>query len=737
MKQHSDASDHKRSRTGTWIAVGLVMGVLTGLFFGEYCEPLELIGRAYVGLLQMTVLPYLVLSLVGKMGRLNPQQARMLGVVAVGVMLLLWLIGIILIVVLSSMLPPIDGASFFNPVHEHITYSQESFLSNYIPTNIFHALSREYVPAVVLFCLCLGSALMLVPGKERLIDLLDLCSAGITRINVLLVRLAPVGLFTLTAAAAGTLEVDELSRLQAYVLLFTIACGVAAFAALPLLASSLTHVGYRKLLKASGEPMLIAIATGKLFVALPQIAEKCEELIHEDELARQAEEAGSEPRDESLQESTVSVLVPLAYPFPHIGKLFAFLFISFAAWYAGQSLTTGQTASMATTGVVSSFASPLITIPYMLDRYHLPQDLMTLFILPGFLTTRLADLVGVMHLMVLSVVVTSVLQGRYRLRLKRLVISIVSMAVCLAIAVVVSRAYLASTTFAYDLDQRFLSLEINSPHEDVAVYAPGETIPPRQVNGRSTLDRIRSDRVIRVGYHPDHLPYSFFNKKGHLVGYDVELMHQLANRLDVRLEFVPYQYGTLVDDLQSGAVDVGVGGVMMNPSRLLEAGFSRPYQTVTLSVVTPDFKRAEFDLWNDPHRRAGSKLGVVQEDLAGVARRELENTEVVVVESMRAYFDGRYPDLDGLLVPAEEGAAWNVLHPKHTVMVPEPQLQRPVCMVVRPDDAEWLTFINRWLDFEELDGNPARLRGYWVEGGGTKERPPRWCIARDVLGWLP
>ncbi|MGI9441102.1 MAG: cation:dicarboxylate symporter family transporter, partial [Rubripirellula sp.] len=66
----------KRSKLGLWIALGLVLGVACGLLFGDYCGHLQVLGQAYVGLLQMTVLPYLLLSLVSKMGRLDPAQAK-------------------------------------------------------------------------------------------------------------------------------------------------------------------------------------------------------------------------------------------------------------------------------------------------------------------------------------------------------------------------------------------------------------------------------------------------------------------------------------------------------------------------------------------------------------------------------------------------------------------------------------------------------------------------------------
>jgi Na+/H+-dicarboxylate symporter len=192
----------------------------------------------------------------------------------------------------------------------------------------------------------------MVPGKEPLLDFLDLASAALGQINSFLVRLAPIGLFSLTAAAAGTLRIEELVRLQAYLIILSLACLIAAFGIFPLLVSSFTDIRYGQLLRAAQEPLLTAIATGKLFVVLPQIIEKCEEVSS---TSNHALPPGGQ--------SIASVVVPLAYPFPHMGKILSFVFVSFAAWYVGQNLTTSQTATMASSGAISSFASPLITIP--------------------------------------------------------------------------------------------------------------------------------------------------------------------------------------------------------------------------------------------------------------------------------------------------------------------------------------------------------------------------------------
>jgi Na+/H+-dicarboxylate symporter len=716
----------KKHGAGWSIGVGLLTGILCGVLFGEYCEALEPLGKAYVGLLQMTVLPYLAISLIAKIGRLDLRQAKRLGVAALVVLFALWLAGIGLVVLMSAMLPPVEGASFFSPDAAQPVVQEQSVLTSFIPVNVFRALSDEIVPAVVVFCLLFGIALIPISNKHELLDFLDLCGTGIGRINGLLIRLAPLGLFALSAAAAGTLRLDELERLQAYLIMFAVACVVAVFAVLPGLLSSVTRIRYWDFIRASAEPLLTAIAVGKLFVVLPQIIAKCEDLLNE-----QGDEA-----QPTTDKSVASVVVPLAYPFPHLGKVLVFVFVTFAAWYVGRPLTIGQDAAMASTGAISSFASPLVTVPYLLDEYQLPQDLISLFILPGFITMRLGDVVGVVHLMILTLLVNEILNGRLQLRWERFVIWLAATGVCLSVLIVAGRWYLAGTTPRYDLDVRLLSLEVNSPCKDVVVYRPEDEIPARGPINGSIMDQVRSKGVLRVGYRSDRLPYCFFNRQQQLVGLDVELMHRLAASLQVRLEFVPFAWDTLVEQLETDGIDVAIGGLIASPQLASQVGLTQPYATATASVVLHDHRRGEFVSWDQPNKASDRRLAVCHEELGALARLHLERDEIIAIDSHDSFFTDQH-DHDGLLIAAEEGAAWNVLHPEYTVVVPRPIVRRPVCMVTRPDDDQWQRFLDRRLDLEELDGTLDRLRKFWVHGGGTQKRQPRWCVLRDVLGWIP
>ena len=703
------------------------MGVLAGIVFGEYCRYLSVLGQAYVGLLQMTVLPYLTVSLTGKLGKLDLHQARKLAIVAILVLLLLVGIGIGLIVVTSLILPPAQGASFFSPQLAKPYQPTTTGVEMFIPTNIFRSLSDQVVPAVVVFCLFFGVALMRVPGKEGLLRFLDLCSDGIGRINLMLVKLAPFGLFTLTADAAGTLRLDEITRLQAYLVMFSLACLLAGAVILPILVKNLTNIKCRDFLIAAQEPLLTALATGKLFVVLPQIVEKCERLM---------DESGNES-DTQLGESTANVVVPLAYPFPHLGKILAFVFVTFAAWYAGQQMPAPRVAAMASTGAVSSFASPLITIPYLLDEYRLPQDLLPLFILPGFITTRLADMVGVLHLMALTLIVSAALQSDIRISTRTLARSTLVIVVTVTVLCAGCRWYLTSTSVKYDLDKRLLSLQLPEPHAQMTVYRSRDELPNLERPTMGTLERIVKNGKVRVGYHPNHVPYCYFNDNDQLVGLDVDLMNRLAVRLDVKLEFVPYTVNTVNQQLNDKDIDVAIGGLIIKPERLLQVGFSEPYQTATLSIVVRDHRRREFQTWPEVKSLKGLRLAVIYEDVAIAARRELPGVEIQLIDSARTFFEGKLTDVDGLVIAAEEGFAWNVLYPTHTVVIPQPVIKRPVGMAVRLDDDNWVNFLDRWIDFERLDGSLNELREFWIEGGGTKKTPPRWSLMQDVLKWIP
>ena len=87
------------------ILLGLTLGIAVGLFVGEYAAWLKPVADGYVKLLQMTVLPYIVVSLLSKLGVLSYIEVRALALRAGSMLLLLWGLTLIVVFLFPLMFP--------------------------------------------------------------------------------------------------------------------------------------------------------------------------------------------------------------------------------------------------------------------------------------------------------------------------------------------------------------------------------------------------------------------------------------------------------------------------------------------------------------------------------------------------------------------------------------------------------------------------------------------------------
>ena len=94
-----------RISLSTYILLSLILGVLVGLFFGEMVRPLDFIGKAFIKLLQMAVLPYIVVSLIHGLGSLSRSDAQLIATKGLKLLLFLWTVGLLVIFVFPLAFP--------------------------------------------------------------------------------------------------------------------------------------------------------------------------------------------------------------------------------------------------------------------------------------------------------------------------------------------------------------------------------------------------------------------------------------------------------------------------------------------------------------------------------------------------------------------------------------------------------------------------------------------------------
>ena len=709
------------------ILTGLFLGIFTGLFLGEMAAPFSVAGEVFIGLLQMTVLPYIVVSLISNLGGVSWSERRSTLISGIAVLGVLLLLGVLVLVAIPLAFPVVKSASFFS---SSLIEPAKVFdlVELYIPANPFSSLANNVVPAAVLFSILLGIGVGRIPGKEGLLRGLDVIADGLNVINKMIIKLTPVGVFAIAAGTAGTISLTEVDKLQAFLITYTLIVLAMTFVVLPMLVSAVTPFKYRDLLSIPRDTLITIFATSKIIVVLPQLVENVKEVFHRYKL------------DNDETDSSAEILLPMAYPFPNLGTFIILMFIPFSVWYLGNSLDPSEHLIFLGSAFLSSFVAPIIGIPFLLDVLQIPADMMELFVMSTVYTDRIRVVLGAMHLFCLAIVAIAITRGVFKVNVRKLIVAVVVSAVVVVGSLSAVRFYLSTTMDGtYRGDQDLVAMRWMDRPVPARLYA-GE-LPPVEskaaVDGR--LATIERRGTVRVAYLPDSLPFAFRNQKGEVVGFDVEMANHLASDLGVSLEMVRIERDDISKLLESGQIDIVMSGLSITPTRARMWSFGAAPIDLSLGLLVRDYQRKKFSTMEDVRKMKDLKLGVVQDDEAFDRRIliALPEARIVNIKSPRDFLKGDQPELDAIVYSAEGGSAWTLIYPDFNIVVPQPLSAKvPMGYPLPPEDIEWSRFISTWVELEKKNGTVDLLFEHWIRGGGAKDTEPRWSIIRDVLHWV-
>lgn len=714
----------KRPGLGVLVLIGFALGIACGLFFGEMAAVFEPIGRAYVRLLQMAVIPYIMVSLVAGLGRLSPDQASRLVLWGVVVGLTILAGGMIIVLISPLSYPDWAAASYFSTSLLAETNTID-FVSLYIPANPFDAAANTVVPAIVLFSIVMGVAVMVSKRKAALLELLAALDEALVNVTRFVVKLAPVGIFAIAANAAGTLDFSAFGKLQVYVATFLLLWFIFFFLLLPGILIALTPVKYRELFKALRIPLITAFVTGSVLVVVPMLIERLKGLLKYHDL------------EDEETDAAVDVLIPTAYNFPSVAMLLALGFIPFAGWYAGSELTAGQYPQFASVGLFVAFGGTNIALPFLLDMFRLPADMFQLFLVANVFTNFFFTALSVMNLAVLTLLALFLVKRRAKFlpifATIVLVIGLVGAPLALK-----SQGALFNTfaDFEYTGYRDFVARELTVTPVKAQHSEYRESVSARVLPGR--LERIEHSGLLRVGYTPDALPWAFRNSGGAAVGFDMELVHRMARDLGVELELVRLGLDQVRDALDTGQIDLLASGVMMDIRNAHDHTLSKAYTTVTLGVLVEDHRRQEFEsieaIRGSPHL---SFAVVNAPALERMLENELPGLDFGSIASPRPFLRHELEGIDALIMPAESASAWTMVYPDFSAIIPAgTRVSIPVVFVLPDGDEPFREYVNNWLTLEESIGVIDRTYRYWILGQDIVHKQPRWSVVRDVLHWV-
>jgi ABC-type amino acid transport substrate-binding protein len=388
---------------------------------------------------------------------------------------------------------------------------------------------------------------------------------------------------------------------------------------------------------------------------------------------------------------------------------------------------------------VSFFGSVNVALPLLLDTLRIPSDLFQLYLATTVVTNRFSVLLTTMNNLVLSLLGACAVGGLLTLRWGRLTRNGLITLVLLALSVGGARAFFAYTVdTTYRKDEIIAGMQLLRAPGPATVYKSAPPAAPLPEAQQSRLEWIQTQKLLRVGYLPDNLPFAYFNGKGDLVGLDIEMAHLLARDLGVQLAFVPVARDRMTEQVNEGYCDIIMSGTVITPERAQAVAFSTPYMDVTLAFVVKDHRLEEFSSREALRHLKAPRLGVPNLPYyIDKVHRFLPQATIVPLNSITEFFEGKGEELDAVLFSAEGGSAWSLLHPAYTVAIPQPGvLKGPVAYILPRGDREWVDFINIWIELKKRDRTIDALYDYWILGKNAVPKQPRWSVIRNVLHWV-
>ena len=280
----------------TKIFIGLILGVVVGLVFGEKATIIEPVGTIFLRLITMIVVPLVLVSLM--LGTASLGDIRKLGRIGIKTIVyftLTTMVAISIGLVLANIVKP--GTGLNEEVKAELYKSYESraqvgiermeekpslkdILIDIVPTNPVKALIEGNMLQVIFLGLLFGLILTLIKKEkaEFLIQFFDGVNDVIIQVVHIAMKLAPYGVLALIAAVIGQYGVNILVTLLKYSLVVVGGLVLYTFTMNSLTVGFLGRMNPLRFYKAVKEAMIIAFSTSSSNAALP-VSLECVEHI--------------------------------------------------------------------------------------------------------------------------------------------------------------------------------------------------------------------------------------------------------------------------------------------------------------------------------------------------------------------------------------------------------------------------------------------------------------------------
>jgi len=497
-----------------------------------------------------------------------------------------------------------------------------------------------------------------------------------------------------------------------------------------MLITALAPVKYQELMRELNGAFVLSLVTTLSVVSLPIIAQAIEKFIKEQAI-----------RDEKMQD-VIGTNISLAYPFAQLGNLKALLFFYFCSFYFQIDYSAIESLMLPPLTLLSTIGTPSGTVnavTFLCGVYHMPPTTEDLYVTTTTFTRYGQVALSVMGFTFTALLSTFSFYGKLKLNPRKLIAALGGGLILVLVFTWTLR--LLGPGLFQSRNLPYLNFTLSpelKKNVGSLVYRPGQTLPA-SINdsaSQSSIGEIRKTGTLKVGYNPGIIPFCYFNESGELVGYDVAFMYKFAKDMNVRLEFIPFDWKTLENDLVSNKFDVAIGGIYVTSHRLQLLNATKPYYESPFAILARGTISQGLTTREKALSKTSFKIGVFDSPvLEGLTNSMFpDNPKVEVIN----YFEmAKRPDIDMALWTFVQAKAYARSHPGYTAVVPS-DFGSPFLFAyyTPPGAGQIVHYLDYWLELKRTEGFSAEQEKQWMDGIQPGSATHRWCLIRDVFHWL-
>jgi polar amino acid transport system substrate-binding protein len=231
---------------------------------------------------------------------------------------------------------------------------------------------------------------------------------------------------------------------------------------------------------------------------------------------------------------------------------------------------------------------------------------------------------------------------------------------------------------------------------------------------------------LRVGLTANQPPLNMKNKRGEIIGLEVDLIEALAGSMGLEVHIVAMPFADLLPALEKGDVDVVMSGMTITPERNARVAFVGPYVISGKSLLTKSKTIANVESTSAldlPERSYAALRGSTSEDFVQsmlpraklVATRDYDSAVQMVIDD----------DVDALVADYPICALSVLRHPRAGLsMLVTPFTVEPLGIALPAGDPLFVNLVENYMNTLEGTGLLTQLKARWFSDGSWVSELP-------------